>query len=35
MALGFATVILKEPFTRRKLAAAILALSGIMIVLLW
>ena len=34
MALGFASLILKEPFTRQKLIAAILALGGIVLVTL-
>lgn len=34
MALGFASLILKEPFTRRKLIAAMLALGGILVVTL-
>lgn len=34
MALGFATLILKEPFTQRKLIAAMFALTGILVVTL-
>ncbi len=35
IALVFATLILKEPFTRRKLAAAILAFGGVAVITAW
>ena len=35
IALIFATLILREPFTRRKLVAAALAVSGVVVVMVW
>ena len=34
-ALILATVILKEPFTRRKLASVILAMAGVLLITFW